>query len=146
MKCKDSVELINSYFDNKLDPMNDKLLAEHIASCTRCRAELEFLIKYKELLETVKPVSTPDNFISELHRKIEVEAAENPIQKFADKALYFIKSFQFPMEAAGVLAVAAVVFFLYKPFYNERVQKEKGIIKPFKKKYIVNIMIRILIL
>ena len=55
MKCRDAKEMLHSYFDNKTEPMNDKLLAEHINSCSQCREEYHFLIKYRDLLKTVKP-------------------------------------------------------------------------------------------
>jgi hypothetical protein len=122
MKCRDDREMINSFLDNKIDPMKDKLLAEHIESCAQCKAELEFLLKYRKIVSEIKPVSPPENFIYELHRKIEMETAESPLRKFFQSMTYFISSYRFPFEAAGVLAVAAVIFFLYKPFFNEKSQ------------------------
>ena len=133
MKCRDAHEMLNSYFDNRTDPMKDKLLVEHIESCPRCRAELEFLIKYKNILKSVKPVTPPGNFLSELHRKIELEQSAHPVKKFIEAAGLLLNSFRFPIEAAGVLAVAAVVFFLYKPFFSEKIQtthREYGIESP----------------
>ncbi len=123
MKCRDASEMINSYFDNKTDPMKDRVLAEHIKSCDKCRAELDFLNKYETILKSVKPVVPPDNFLRELHRKIELDAAENPVRKFIGALRTFSESIHFPLEAAGVLAVAVVIFFLYKPFYNETIKK-----------------------
>jgi len=121
MKCRDAHEMLNSYFDNKIDPMNDTLLAEHIKSCPKCRAELDFLISYRKILKTVKPVPTPDNFLDELHKRINPETKENSFIKIYNNLRYSISSFSFPLEAAGVLALAMVVFFLYRPFFNEKV-------------------------
>jgi hypothetical protein len=120
MKCRDAREMINSYLDNKIDPAKDKILAEHIDSCPKCKAELEFLLKYRKIISEIKPVPPPENFIYELHRKIEMETAETPIKKILQAITYFLSSYRFPLEAAGVLAVAAVVFFLYRPFFNEK--------------------------
>ena len=92
MKCRDAVEMINAYHDNKTDPMKDKLLAGHIELCSKCRAELDFLMKYRNILDKVKPVSPPENFIAELHRRIELETTENLLQKFFYK---FLKSLKF---------------------------------------------------
>ncbi len=121
MKCRDAHEMLNSYFDNRIDPMKDTLLAEHINSCPECRAELDFLIKYRSIIKTVKPVPAPDNFLSEIHRKIKSETRENSFIKIFNNFRYSISTFSFPLEAAGVLALAMVVFFLYRPFFNERV-------------------------
>ena len=124
MKCRDAHELINSYFDNKIDPMKDKLLAEHINSCPKCRAELDFLIKYKSILKSVKPVSPPENYMAELHRKIELGKSENPVKRIIDTLKIFLANYNFHIEAAGVLAVAALVFFLYRPFFSEKIPEK----------------------
>jgi len=120
MKCKDAREMIYSYFDNKTDPIKDKILAEHITSCRDCRSELDFLISYRKLLKEVKPVTPPENFMYELHKKIELEKKVNPVKKFTPILKNFFGTFHLPIEAAGVLAAAAVLFFLYKPFFLEK--------------------------
>lgn len=126
MKCKDSLEMLNSYFDNNIDPMKDKLLAEHIESCPECKSELELLNRYRAIMKTVKPAATPDNFLSELHRKIEMEKAENPLKKFITVFTNSISRFSFPLEAAGVLAAAVIVFFLYQPFFSGKVHEQNS--------------------
>lgn len=124
MKCRDAHEMMHSYFDNKIDPMKDKNLAQHINSCPKCRAELDFLISYRNILKKVKPVPPPDNFIAELHRRIESEKSENPVKKLIDTFKVFLSNYNFHIEAAGVLAVAALVFFLYRPFFNEQIPEK----------------------
>ncbi len=133
MKCKDAHEMLNSYFDNKIDPLKDRILSEHIKSCDKCSAELEFLYKYRNILKNVKPVNPPDNFLYELHRRIKLEKSDNPLTKLSAVLRNFSDSFHFPLEAAGVLAVAVVLFFLYKPFFSEKTQKtadEYGVESP----------------
>jgi len=123
MKCRDAIEMINSYIDNRIDPMNDKLLSEHIKSCEKCRTELDFLIRYKNIIKTVKHVSLPDNFLAQLHQKIRLENTGSPIKNFISATVTFFDNLHFPLEAAGVLALAAVVFFLYKPFFSGKIQE-----------------------
>lgn len=124
MKCKDAREMMHSYFDNKIDPMKDRLLAEHIKSCPKCRDELDFLIKYRVLLKGVKPVPPPDNFLAEIHRRLQLEKSENPLKRLFDTLKVFLSNYNFHIEAAGVLAVAALVFFLYRPFFNEQIPEK----------------------
>ena len=81
MKCADAREMINSYIDNKKDPLKDPMLAEHIKSCPECRAEHEFLLKYRKVLSDIKPVHAPENFMQELHRKIELQKEGSPFKK-----------------------------------------------------------------
>ena len=120
MKCRDTRELIHSYLDNKTDPRKDPVLAEHIRSCPECRAELEFLLKYRKILSEIKPVSAPDNFMQELHRKLELEKNGSPFKKVFHNIKDTLYSFRFPLEAAGVIAVAVMVFLLYKPFFSDK--------------------------
>lgn len=126
MKCRDAGEMLNSYFDNKTDPMNDRLLAEHIRSCPKCREEYGFLVKYRSMLKTVRPVSPPENYLAELHSRIEHEKEKNTISGLIQKAKSFTFTFHFPLEAAGVLAIAAVVFFLYRPFFSGKVDEQRA--------------------
>lgn len=122
MKCRDAVEMINSYMDNRTDPMNDKVLAEHIRSCDKCRSELEYLIKYRNIVRTVKPVNPPESFLADLRERIEKEKKTGIIKRITAGAGHYFSGLSFPMEAAGVLAAAAVVFILYRPFFNEKKQ------------------------
>ncbi len=126
MKCRDAHEMLNSYFDNKIDPMEDILLAEHIKSCPECKAELDFLIKYRNDLKTFKPVHAPDNFLTELHKRIDSENESGFFSKIYNTVRVSISSFKFPLEAAGVLALAMVVFFLYRPFFNETIRDKSS--------------------
>lgn len=120
MRCRDAKEMISSYLDNRTDPMNDPLLAEHINSCPECRAELEFLLKYRKVLSEIKPVPAPENFMQELHRRIELEKTGSPLKKILHNMKNALHSFPFPLEAAGVAAIAVMIFFLYKPFFSDK--------------------------
>jgi len=145
MNCKDAREMINAYFDNNLDPMRDRLIAGHIQSCPGCRAELDFIVKYRNTLKNIKPVPPPDNFLPELYRKIELAGDKNPVNRLIEKIQYLGESLRFPVEAAGVLAIAAVIFFLYKPFFDQKIHNPvpESVIKPMQeeipaKKKIIN--------
>jgi hypothetical protein len=120
MKCADARELISSHLDNKPAPMKDALLAEHIKSCPACWAELEFQLIYRRILFGIKPVPAPENFIQELHRKIELEKGGGRLKNLLHYIKNTVHRFRLPLEAAGVAAVAVTVFFLYKPFFSDR--------------------------
>ncbi len=117
MKCRDARELLNSYFDNGLEPSNDKVLMEHIKNCPECSKELLFLMEYKKTLKGIKPVRAPQNFMAELRFKLEKEEAGG-LKRTLDSALETLRNFTFPREAAGVIAVAVLIFFLYSPMFR----------------------------
>lgn len=120
MNCRDSSEMIESYLVNGIDPMQDRHLAGHINSCPKCRDELAFLLKYRVIMKQVKPVSPPDNFINELHSRIETEKQRDIIWKISTSWSNFRRGIKFPLEAAGALAVAAIILVVYRPFFSDR--------------------------
>ena len=117
MKCKDARELINSYIDNGLDPEKDSLLMEHISQCSRCSEELRFLMEYKKAVKEIKPVKAPAGFMTELNRRLELEKS-GVLRRLFNVTLDVWRDLTFPLEAAGVIAVALLIFFLYTPLFH----------------------------
>ncbi|HOP62817.1 MAG TPA: zf-HC2 domain-containing protein [Spirochaetota bacterium] len=117
MKCRDAKELLNSYFDNGLDPAKDPVLMEHIRNCPECRKELLFLAEYGKTIKEIKPVKAPQNFMAELHEKLEAKKRGRFNRDFSN-ALEAWRNFTFPREAAGIIAVAVLIFFLYSPMFR----------------------------
>lgn len=119
MKCKDAREMIEAYIDNGIDPLEDKILAEHIRSCEECRSELEFFLKYNDSLKSLKPVKAPDNFLFHLNRRIESETGGLSIVKRGVDFILMIPRMRFSMEAAGMAAIVVIMLIVYKPFSVE---------------------------
>ncbi len=117
MKCRDARELINSYIDNGLDPKKDKFLMEHVEKCHRCSEELRFLIEYRKTVEKIRPVKAPDYFMTEMHKRLAFEE-RGTIRRIFHEAADAWRRFTFPLEAAGVIAVALLIFFLYTPLFH----------------------------
>ena len=116
MKCKDAREMIEAYIDNGIDPLEDKILAEHIKSCEECRSELEFFLKYNDSLKSLKPVKAPDDFIHHLNRRIESETGGLSIVKRGVDFILMIPRMRFSMEAAGMAALVVIMLIVYRPF------------------------------
>ncbi len=117
MKCRDARELLNSYIDNGLDPERDQHLMEHVKKCPKCSVELRLLMEYKKILKDIEPVKAPQNFMSALHKRLGKESA-SPLRRFINDSAEIWKRFRFPYEAAGVIAIAFLIFFLYTPFFH----------------------------
>lgn len=117
MKCRDARELINSYIDNGLDPEKDKFLMEHVEKCSRCSEELRFLIEYRKTVEKIRPVKAPDYFMVELNKRLAFEE-RGTLRRLMHEAFTAWRRFSFPLEAAGVIAVALLIFFLYTPLFH----------------------------
>lgn len=117
MKCRDARELINSYIDNGLEPEKDTFLMEHVKNCPGCGREMEILLAYRNVVKGIKPVKAPHNFMAELQRRIEAERGGR-FRIFLTDAARSWMHFTFPYEAAGLIAVALLIFFLYTPLFR----------------------------
>lgn len=114
MKCRDARELLNAYIDNGLDPLKDRLLAEHVEHCGKCRREFEFLVSWNKRVRDIKPVKAPEGFMDGLRRRLEVER-RHPLKRYIDMLYNFRNSLRFPVEAVALVVIGSVIFALYRP-------------------------------
>ena len=79
MKCKHAQKMLADYVNGVLETADNRQIQQHIAQCENCRWELEMLKKVLGLVDNVEveypPASVWENFIPDLHRRIENEAA-----------------------------------------------------------------------
>lgn len=79
MKCKHARGMLVNYVNEVLEPGYCRQLEEHIAECKACSQELDTLKKLLGLIDNVKveypPASMWENFLPDLHKRIENEAA-----------------------------------------------------------------------
>jgi hypothetical protein len=59
MQCCEVVELLSEYYDGELSPDKADAVAEHVAVCTHCAAELETLHKLSDLTRKLDQPSPP---------------------------------------------------------------------------------------
>ena len=79
MKCKRVQKMLAKYVNEVLETENSRRIQRHIAECDACRRELDILKKMLGLIDDVKveypPASVWENFLPDLHKRIENEAA-----------------------------------------------------------------------
>lgn len=107
MECKHAQKMLADYVNEVLETEDSRRLQQHIAECENCRWELEILRKVLGLIDDVKveypSASVWENFIPDLHRRIENEAALM-FMKQQRRRLYLLP---------GWAATAAVVLVLF---------------------------------
>lgn len=59
MQCREVVELLSAYYDGELSPAKTDAVAEHVAVCAECAAELETLHKLSDLTTQLDQPSPP---------------------------------------------------------------------------------------
>jgi hypothetical protein len=100
--CKEMQELFSQYLDEALDKEKSQMVKEHIASCAKCRYELEELNKMSKLLSGLSQKQPPSYFLKMLHGRIE---SRKSLDKFL-KDLFKSSNFKVPVTLAVVALFA----------------------------------------
>jgi len=106
MNCAGIKELLSEYVDGVLDAQTKAAIEEHISTCTDCRRALEDLETLVGELRTVEPVKTPDDFLNQLHERIESRFSLGKIMK----TLFVPMRIKIPIQLVTVTATAVLVF------------------------------------
>ena len=106
MECAEIKKHLSEYIDGQLDAETEASVKRHLASCKVCTADLASMRVLVDELGDLDPVVAPANFMDQLHRRIE---APSGFSKFA-RALFIPFKIKIPMEFAGAVAAAVLVF------------------------------------
>ncbi len=120
MRCGKAHLLLDDYLRGTLASAERDAVAEHLVSCGKCSAELEFLKRYREGLASVPPLRAPAGFLAKVRDGIARDTAARPAARRGIIGRLFLPlKIKLPLEAAGLLATAALVFVLVKPTLDE---------------------------
>ncbi len=122
MKCTQVKILLADYLDNLLSDRESSMVKEHVAICSACREELEFLKAYKSYAATLKKIKAPDDLLANIHKRIEESAEKKGILR----KLFFPLQIKLPIEFAGVCLLSLIAFFLFYPFSPEKTPFEES--------------------
>lgn len=115
MKCKRARKMLLGYVNGTLEQEDSYLIQEHTTGCDLCRRELDTLSKILKIIDNGKveypPASVWENFLPDLHKRIEREAALIFGKQYRQR-LYFL-----PGWAAFVTIVILTVFTIVMPKY-----------------------------
>lgn len=115
MKCKRARKMLLDYVNGTLEQEDSYLIQEHTTGCDPCRRELDTLSKILEVIDNTKveypPASVWENFLPDLHKRIEREAALVFGKQYRQR-LYFL-----PGWAAFVTIVMLTIFTIVMPKY-----------------------------
>jgi len=115
LKCKRARRMLLDYVNGILGPEDSHLVHEHTTGCEPCRSELYTLNKILKVIDDAKveypPASVWENFLPDLHKRIEREAALI-FRKQYKQRLYFL-----PGWAAFVTIVILTIFTIAMPKY-----------------------------
>jgi anti-sigma factor RsiW len=103
MKCSDCIEWIGQRLDGSLPRDRFAELEEHLAACSRCRAEYTLQKKIVGALKEGAPSGLSQNFTQRvMARTLEISRARKRAEKME------------PLVPALVFAAAAIVLFIFR--------------------------------
>jgi hypothetical protein len=106
MVCNEVRERLSEYLDGVL-PMETKTrVDQHLSACAGCRKELESLKTVVRELNTLPQVEAPGDFLQQLHARM----TERPWHQRLLRSLYLPMRFKIPIQVAGAVTVAILVF------------------------------------
>jgi len=113
MDCRTCIELLNDYLDGELDGTRFAEVEHHVDRCPECKAELDRLVKMRDLMAELKTVEVPEGereaFIDALRARLETEGIPD-FSKHKD------------LRPALVFAIAAVLILIAVVAYGRRPQ------------------------
>ncbi len=116
MQCSSAKELLSSYLDKQLDKQSSMQLEEHLAGCEACRREINVLTMLVSELKGLEPVKAPQDFLDQLHARLE----PRPLLDTIFKKLFFPLRIKIPLELATAAAIAVLVIGLIDIQQKER--------------------------
>ena len=133
MDCEKVRDRFSSFWEKELSPSEEKAFKEHLSSCPRCQKEFEQFGKTMRWLHTAGEVEVPEEFLSELHKKLEEKRRAVPGEKVGGRWFHFPMSFKLPAQAVAMVAVVFLVLYLTKiiPTEGVRLKETKPTPSPF---------------
>lgn len=129
MRCRKAQLLLDDYLRGALPSGEMEAVAEHLVSCPKCDAEAEFLKRYHEGLSSIPAHRAPEGFLGRIREGIASgdSAIKSDARRGIIKRLFLPLKIKLPLEAAGLLATAALVFVLVKPTLDESMRPAPSI-------------------
>lgn len=111
MKCRTVQNRLSEYIDGRLPAGLERSIEDHCASCDACAKELAFLRAYRTSMSSLPRKAAPADFPEKLKGRLDTPEPRRGIVR----TLFHPARVKLPIEAAGLLAAAALVFVILLP-------------------------------
>lgn len=121
MNCKESLELMNEYFDHEINESRIAELFQHLAGCNACRTEFKNLMDLRHVFRTTEPVSISVTLDRRIEQLAKAHTAVPPKKNFAVFEL-FTKKLTIPIPAFAMIVIFFVLGSVYissKYFFSQ---------------------------
>ena len=126
MSCLEHQELISGYLDDELSKGEVKKLLTHLEDCSKCKADLSFLVRQKEKVHSLRSVFSGPAPSPGFSQKVMDEINQSPLFPETKKSVSnfsdFVNWLLFPIKKpayAGLFSVLILVGILTGFFVGE---------------------------
>ncbi len=132
MDCEQVRDRFSSLWEKELTPFEEKIIREHLSSCSKCQGEFKQFEKTMQWLHSVGEVEVPEGFLRELNRKMEERKGAIRGEKSKGRWFHFPLSFKLPVQAVAMVAIVFLVLYLTKmmPIDGFRLKEPKQVSSP----------------
>jgi hypothetical protein len=110
MECEKIREKFSSFLEGDLDPPEEKVLKEHLASCATCQKDFETFKKTLDWLHSVDEVEAPEGFLTEIYKKMEDRKGRGYRQAWGHRLMRL----KLPAQAVAMVAIVFAVLYMTK--------------------------------
>lgn len=110
MECEKVRERFSSLLEGDLNPSEEKVLKEHLASCSGCQKDFETFKKTMNWLHSVDEVEAPEGFLTEIYQKKEDRKRMGSRQGWVHR----LSRMNLPAQAVAMVAIVFVVLYITK--------------------------------
>lgn len=110
MNCEETQNQLSAYLDGGLDEARHRMVEEHLAGCSHCRAELAALRRTIASVSGLGSVEPPPGFSQRVMAQVRDEA-RRPSRW---RSFLFPLWAKLPLQAATVLLIAGLAVYLYE--------------------------------
>ena len=110
MECEKIWERFSSLLEGDLSPSEEKMIKEHLSSCSGCQKDFETFKKTMNWLHSVDEVEAPEGFLTEIYQKKEERKRMGSRQGWVHR----LSRMNLPAQAVAMVAIVFVVLYITK--------------------------------
>jgi hypothetical protein len=123
MECKEVRDRFSSLLEDELDPAEEKIMRDHLTSCSECQKDLQQFTQTIRWLHSLEQVEVPDGFLGEICKGIEErKSKDHLIEENRWQWLRHAVPLKLPVQALAMVTIVFLAFYLTKmaPFETSR--------------------------
>lgn len=121
MECEKVRDRFSSLVEGELNPLEEKVVREHLASCLECQKDYEGFEKTIGWLHSIKDVEAPEGFLPGVFKKMEEWKKMGSRSKDARPGWFHpLAQWKLPVQAVAMVAIVFVALYLTKMMSVEK--------------------------